>query len=196
MGCAFAGVSLQQTAQERRSTETAADKHKAERTSKEPCKNTFDMLLASLYITQTPGEYLFIGKDCKSQDMLCNRAQAQECTSHAIISLQTHKKTLLTLDSAAPSKCIDSSNQRVHMDRTGTDKQNFTSPHHTILLFAFIRRHAQASPKLLPLNLASMPTEAPYSKKFPLNQYHAELPQSTSHKGGLGDAPRAGSPIS
>jgi hypothetical protein len=30
------------------------------------------------------------------------------------------------------------------MDRTGTDKLNITSKHHTILLHAFIHGHAQA----------------------------------------------------
>jgi hypothetical protein len=49
--------------------------------------------------------------------------------------------------SAAPSKCIHSSTQTIHKDRTGTDKQNVTSKHHKILLHAFIGRHAQASPE-------------------------------------------------
>jgi hypothetical protein len=49
--------------------------------------------------------------------------------------------------SAAPSKCTHSSNQGIIMDRTGTDQQNITSNHHTILLHAFICRHAQASPE-------------------------------------------------
>jgi hypothetical protein len=42
-----------------------------------------------------------------------------------------------TTHSAAPSKCIHSSTQKVRMDMTGTGKQNITSKHHTITALAY-----------------------------------------------------------
>jgi hypothetical protein len=52
-----------------------------------------------------------------------------------------------TMHSAAASKSIHSSTRKIHMDMTGTDIQKITSKHRKILLHAFIRGHAQASPE-------------------------------------------------
>jgi hypothetical protein len=65
-------------------------------------------------------------------------------TEEYIIATNTQEDTT---HSAAPRKSIHSSTPKNHMDATGTDKQNITSKHHTILLYAVIRRHAQASPE-------------------------------------------------
>jgi hypothetical protein len=59
-----------------------------------------------------------------------------------------------TTHSAALSKCIHNSAQKILMDWTGTDKQNITGKHHTIPLHAFIHRQAQASPEADQLDLA------------------------------------------
>jgi hypothetical protein len=53
----------------------------------------------------------------------------------------------VTTQSAAPSKCIHSSDQKFDTDRTSTGKQNITSKHHTTLLHTFICRHPHASPE-------------------------------------------------
>jgi hypothetical protein len=44
----------------------------------------------------------------------------------------------VTTHSAAPSKCIHSSDQKFDTDRTSTGKQNITSKHHKTLLHTFI----------------------------------------------------------
>jgi hypothetical protein len=69
----------------------------------------------------------------------------------------------------AYSKCIPSATQRIYIDMTGTGKQNITSKHHTTLLVALIHRLRPAR-KLAPLDLASMPTDARYDKKLPLQR--------------------------
>jgi hypothetical protein len=76
----------------------------------------------------------------------------------------------VTTHSAAPSKCIHSSDQKFDMDRTSTGKQNITSKHHKTLLHTFICRHRMPARKLAPLHLANMPTDARYAKKFPIHR--------------------------
>jgi hypothetical protein len=60
--------------------------------------------------------------------------------SYSIVT-NTQEDTLL---SAAHSKCIHSSTQKVHMDMTGTGKQNITCKHYKILIHTYACIHPQA----------------------------------------------------
>jgi hypothetical protein len=59
--------------------------------------------------------------------------------SHALVAARKYIVTKIqedTTHSAAPSKCIHSSTKKIHMDRTGTDKQN-TSQASTTLYYVY-----------------------------------------------------------
>jgi hypothetical protein len=67
---------------------------------------------------------------CKKFEYICTRSSIYILY---IIFTSTQEYTTI---SAAPSKSIHSSTKKIHIDMTGTDKQNITSKCPAILLYA------------------------------------------------------------
>jgi hypothetical protein len=84
--------------------------------------------------------------------------------------------------SAAPSKCIHSSDQKCNMDRTSTSRQNVTSKYHATLLRTFICRHEHASPEAGATGPSQHANRCSVYKEIPPTQTHTQLSQSAIHK--------------
>jgi hypothetical protein len=88
----------------------------------------------------------------------------------------------VTTHSAAPSKCIHSSDQKFDTDRTSTGKQNITSKYHTTLLHTFICRHPHASPEAGTTAPSRHANRCTISEEIPPTQAHTQLAQSAINK--------------
>jgi hypothetical protein len=88
----------------------------------------------------------------------------------------------VTTHSAAPSKCIHSSDQKFDTDRTSTGKQNITSKHHTTLLHTFICRHPHASPEAGATAPSQHANRCTISEEIPPTQARTQLAQSAINK--------------
>jgi hypothetical protein len=81
----------------------------------------------------------------------------------------------VTTHSAAPSKCIHSSDQKFDTHRTSTGKQNITSKCHTTLLHKFIFRHPHASPEAGTTGPSQHANRCTIGEEIPPTQAHTQL---------------------
>jgi hypothetical protein len=102
----------------------------------------------------------------------------------------------VTTHSAAPSKCIHSTEQKCDMDRTSTSRQNITSKYDATLLHTFICRHAHASPEAGATGPSQRANRCLICKKKTPTQTHTQLSQSAIHKRGPREIPCSGSLVS
>jgi hypothetical protein len=103
------------------------------------------------------------------------------CQSSLRVYIFTNTQEVTT-HSAAPSKCIHSSNQKFDTDKTSTGKQSITSNYHTTLLHTFICRHPHASPAAGTTAPSEHANRCTIREEIPPTQAHTQLAQSAINK--------------